>query len=530
MMKHAISVILIGLALVLVEIPFTTASQETNEEWYREHIDPVTNQKMIVLTETGYSTNQKHDHSTTVQAADDNLLPNPSFEDGTGNDPNGWCREGFTNDYGNYVWDEESSYTGEKSIALTHLDDTSKYPRWMTEDFIPFTWSTHYDCDLSVMHKCNKIPIGENQNGAISFHCYDDEYDYLIGFIHLFWGEYQTEWTLFSQDLSIWYDFLQESQQNIWDNTKYVKIGLVLDDLMYDTELDPSFMIWFDEVSFTKTVDITPEKPTGPETGETEETLTFSVVTGDPLDQQVYYKWDWDDGTQSEWLGPFDSNQQISTEKTFSEEGIYCIRAKAKNTDGIESDWSEAIIVGIPVKNNGEDQVQDDSETGYGNWGGSYAQSFKPTQETLTQISLKTFKEGNPGDLWISIRKELDGDDLAVVEFSSDDIASDKWTWIIIDFDDIAVTPGETYYILWYSLDCDRNNLIYWGLASDNPYPDGNAWEGYPWQEFNPPDYQNPDFCFKTFFAKQKNNRNLFQEFLYTYLQRFPLLQRYINL
>jgi len=93
-----------------------------------------------------------------------------------------------------------------------------------------------------------------------------------------------------------------------------------------------------------------PNTPSGPEEGDVGLEHTYYTSTTDPLDKQVYYMWDWGDGNYSEWFGPYSSGTTISSVHSWSAEGIYSVKVKAKNTEELESEWSNPIIVGIPVK------------------------------------------------------------------------------------------------------------------------------------------------------------------------------------
>ena len=68
----------------------------------------------------------------------------------------------------------------------------------------------------------------------------------------------------------------------------------------------------------------------------------------DPNEDNVYYWWDWGDGTNSGWLGSYPSGQQVSASHTWTTEGTYPIKVKAKDTDEKESDWSEPLSVTMP--------------------------------------------------------------------------------------------------------------------------------------------------------------------------------------
>lgn len=91
----------------------------------------------------------------------------------------------------------------------------------------------------------------------------------------------------------------------------------------------------------------TPSKPSGPTQGVEHEELTFSTSTTDPEEDQIYYKFDWGNGEFSSWLGPHNSGQTIQASYHWDEKGTYEIKAKAKDVNDRESDWSEPHIVTI---------------------------------------------------------------------------------------------------------------------------------------------------------------------------------------
>jgi hypothetical protein len=64
---------------------------------------------------------------------------------------------------------------------------------------------------------------------------------------------------------------------------------------------------------------------------------TFAAI--DFEDDAVYYFVDWGDTTNSSWIGPYTSNQNVTLDHTFSKKGSYTIRVKAKDMYYAESDW-----------------------------------------------------------------------------------------------------------------------------------------------------------------------------------------------
>jgi hypothetical protein len=276
-----------------------------------------------------------------------------------------------------------------------------------------------------------------------------------------------------------------------------------------------------------------PDTPDGPEEGETNEEMTYYTKAIDPLEKQLYYQWNWGDGTTSNWLGPHDSGEIVSASNNWDVDGIYIVKVKAKNTDEIESEWSNPLIVGIPLKNDGEDQSQETCDGhAYGIYvGGAFAQSFIPTQDTLTNVQLYINKLGNPDKLKISIRKELEGKDITSIVKLADEFPDDKAKWIKFDFPDIEVNAGTIYYIVWTPGEVsDEQNIFYWLFGENNRYPYGGPWEGFPWREFNPSQYEDIDFCFKTYHAKDKALNSLLLLFLENHPFLNQLLQRFLQI
>ena len=91
-----------------------------------------------------------------------------------------------------------------------------------------------------------------------------------------------------------------------------------------------------------------PNTPSGPTNGDVGQILTYSTRTTDPDGDQVYYKWNWGDGEETKWLGPYDSGQTVKLSHTWTKPETYSIKVKAKDTQELESDWSEPLDITIP--------------------------------------------------------------------------------------------------------------------------------------------------------------------------------------
>jgi hypothetical protein len=91
-----------------------------------------------------------------------------------------------------------------------------------------------------------------------------------------------------------------------------------------------------------------PDKPTGSVTGKPGIEYTYYTSTTDPDGDDVYYWFDWDDGTNSGWIGPYPSGQTVWDDKIWEKQGNYQIKVKSKDVFGAVSDWSDPLSVTMP--------------------------------------------------------------------------------------------------------------------------------------------------------------------------------------
>jgi len=86
----------------------------------------------------------------------------------------------------------------------------------------------------------------------------------------------------------------------------------------------------------------------GPTNGRVNIGYPFSLnpVT-DPEGDSMYVKWEWGDGNNTEWLGPYASGQTISETYGWTHPGVNEIRAKLKDAYGAESNWSDPHVMTI---------------------------------------------------------------------------------------------------------------------------------------------------------------------------------------
>lgn len=78
----------------------------------------------------------------------------------------------------------------------------------------------------------------------------------------------------------------------------------------------------------------------------------YTSCAKDPDGDQVYLLFDWDDGNSSGWLGPYNSCEKIKAYHKWSKQGTYEIRAKAKDINGTQSEWSDPFIISFTKSKN----------------------------------------------------------------------------------------------------------------------------------------------------------------------------------
>jgi hypothetical protein len=113
----------------------------------------------------------------------------------------------------------------------------------------------------------------------------------------------------------------------------------------HDPEDQHRWGTWIGELSFNQPPEI-PDTPSGPDEGVIGFEYTFTTQTIDVDDDDIYFLFDWGDGNDSGWLGPFYSGESVSDSYIWESVGEYSVKVKAKDENS-ESDWSEVHIINI---------------------------------------------------------------------------------------------------------------------------------------------------------------------------------------
>jgi thiol-disulfide isomerase/thioredoxin len=90
-----------------------------------------------------------------------------------------------------------------------------------------------------------------------------------------------------------------------------------------------------------------PNIPSGPSSGKIGTSYSFSTSTTDPDGDNIAYRFDWGDGTTSGWTSYVSSGNLITQSHSYSNEGVYYIKVKAKDIYGSESGWSNSHQINI---------------------------------------------------------------------------------------------------------------------------------------------------------------------------------------
>ena len=91
-----------------------------------------------------------------------------------------------------------------------------------------------------------------------------------------------------------------------------------------------------------------PSTPSGSISGKIRTRYGYSSNTTDPDGDYVLYRFDWGDGTKSEWLGPFVSGDIVTAFKRWTTQGSYSVKVKAMDSNLEEGAWSDPLVISMP--------------------------------------------------------------------------------------------------------------------------------------------------------------------------------------
>lgn len=86
----------------------------------------------------------------------------------------------------------------------------------------------------------------------------------------------------------------------------------------------------------------------GPSSGKSGDEIIFTAQSNDPDKDNIYYLFDWGTESNSSWIGPFNSSEICNTSNIWSTNGVYEVKVKAKDSNGLESGWSNPVTISMP--------------------------------------------------------------------------------------------------------------------------------------------------------------------------------------
>jgi len=90
-----------------------------------------------------------------------------------------------------------------------------------------------------------------------------------------------------------------------------------------------------------------PAAPSGDASGVIGGSCQFSASSTDPNGDDLSYRFDWDDGDTSAWIGPMASGVTCDGDHTFSVDGNYNVKVQARDSWGFESSWSGGLAITV---------------------------------------------------------------------------------------------------------------------------------------------------------------------------------------
>lgn len=186
------------------------------------------------------------------------------------------------------------------------------YPCWRYDTAVDMLENMN---DLSVdyfMNICNAT----HSEGLYSYTIYSNVYDLVDGVVYLY----------YMHDYSTVKVFNLSEEMSLGFNSFYMS------DLFDNDNICPNV----------------PAIPIGPSTGKINEEQLYLSSTIDLDRDKIFYLFDWGDGNDSGWLGPFVSGETCEATYSWGNHGNYEIKVKAKDTSDAESVWSNPLSVTMP--------------------------------------------------------------------------------------------------------------------------------------------------------------------------------------
>ncbi len=267
---------------------------------------------------------------------------------------------------------EDKYCFGHQTTSWSNIDNERKPVTTEIEstDYSKLAYSDATGNDYDPNRYISPSPSGSSKSTHIFEFEIEEESDN-IDDIEIFWEGYSDECTQI--ELYIW-DYVEEQWgdgEGLFGQNRYMgnwagnRDGYLKNNIRsdFDHYINPSgqmtllsyaergsYKSFHDYVSvIISKINDAPDEPSidGPTSGimGIEYNYTFNSI--DPDGHDIYYYIDWDDGNIEEWIGPYNSETEVTISHVWEDRGTYEIKAKVKDTLDAESDWTE-LWISIP--------------------------------------------------------------------------------------------------------------------------------------------------------------------------------------
>lgn len=129
-----------------------------------------------------------------------------------------------------------------------------------------------------------------------------------------------------------------------------------------------------------------PSIPSGPSTGLTNNSYSYSTSATDPDYDQIQYRFNWGDGTISNWTTLLNSGTPVELSHTWTAPDNYSITAQARDSNNVTSSWSDPLNITIELDSDGD------------GWSDSIEQSYETNTTDPNDYPLDTDGDGTPDE------------------------------------------------------------------------------------------------------------------------------------
>ena len=291
------------------------------------------------------------DHSYTLSVMWTAEPPNPGWKGGSESAAIAGLKDAINNDNVAFI----------SGIAHAHSQ--------MSLDVGMNSWESQYTNTKPFFihdYGCHCGDIDASDDGVLHSMLFHSDTELAFGCVYntcYGWGNYYSTNSSSALQAKLFWDYFLDVENNSLDlsNWQFGKAQAWSKDVMAPTiDWDYSYGTWRaiiqgcllfgDPAQKFKPLNLPPDKPQKPEgpiEGVTAIEYEYSSSTVEPEGEKIFYLFDWGDGTDSGWIGPYDSGQTGKASHIWDVEGYYDVTVKAKDELSMSSGFSDPLTVHI---------------------------------------------------------------------------------------------------------------------------------------------------------------------------------------